>query len=156
MRISELKIIGFLLVACCLLNCVDREGCTDPASDNFNINAEVDNGTCIPMTAKFLGLYDVEEECEFGSYVYPMSIYASFRDPFEIIITNFGDLSIDVYAIVDRNYITIPDQIIIQDGNEIAILEGTGDIIDGSLIIDYLYGQNGSEAFICQIDALQI
>jgi len=156
MRISELKIIGFVLLTITLFSCVDREGCTDPASDNFNINAEIDDGTCIPMTAKFLGLYDVEEDCEFDSYIYPMSIYASFRDPFEIIITNFGDLTIDVAAIVDRNYIIIPDQIIRSGNDEIAILEGEGEIIDGILTIRYLYGQNGSETFLCLIDALQI
>jgi len=138
-----------------LSSCINREGCTDPASDNFDINAEIDNGTCIPMTEKFLGLYDVQEDCEFDSYLYPMSIYASFQDPFEIVITNFGDLSIDVYALVDRNFLVIPDQIFLIDGDEIAVLDGEGEILNGILSIRYLYGQNGGPVELCRIDAQQ-
>jgi len=138
-----------------MFSCQDREGCTDPASDNFNINAEVDNGSCIPMTEKFLGLFEVAEDCEFDSYDYPMSIYASYIDPYEIIITNFGDLSIDVIAYVDGRFLSIPDQFIQSQGDEIAILEGEGEILNGVLSIRYLYGQNGGQTFLCRINGAQ-
>ncbi len=155
MRNSIYKFVLFFSLLVVLTSCIDREGCTDPASDNFDINAEIDNGTCIPMTEKFLGLYDVQEDCEYDTYLYPMSIYASFQDPFEIVITNFGDLSIDVYALVDRNFLVIPDQIFLDNGDEIAILDGDGEILNGVLSIRYLYGQNGSPVELCRIDAQQ-
>ncbi len=136
-----------------LSSCVDREGCTDPASDNFNINAEIDNGTCIPVTAKFLGLYQVDEVCEDGEYSYPMSAYASFADPFEIVLTNYADLGIDVLAVVDRNYLFIPDQSFRIDRDIIDILNGEGEIINGVLSIRYLYGVNGFTSVQCRIDA---
>lgn len=144
-----------LLLATSLTNCVDREGCTDPASDNFDINAEIDNGNCIPMTEKFLGLYEVNEVCETGDYSYPMSAYASFQDPFEIIITNYGDLGIDVIGVVDGNFIFIPDQLFRINQNNIEILAGEGEILNGILSIRYLYSENGSYPEQCRIDALQ-
>ncbi len=155
MKKNNLTNLVFLCLLTFMFSCQDREGCTDPASDNFDINAEIDNGTCIPMTEKFLGLYDVEEDCEFDSYIYPMSIYASFNDPYEIIITNFGDLSINVVAFVDVNFVSIPDQFILSEGDEIAILDGEGEILNGVLSIRYFYGQNGSPTDLCRIDAQQ-
>ena len=143
-----------IIFVLCLSNC-SREGCTDPASDNFDANAEVDNGTCIPMVEKFLGLYSVEEVCETGIYSYPMSAYASFDDPFEIIITNYGDLGIDVIGVVDFNFIYIPDQFFRLGQDNIAILSGEGEILNGVLSIRYLYEQNGALPVQCRIDAVQ-
>lgn len=145
----------FIMAAFLIISCQDREGCTDPSSDNFDINAEIENGTCIPMTEKFLGLYDVVEECEFEIYTYPMSIYASFNDPYEIVITNFGDLGIDVIAFVDRRAVALPNQYIQSDGAELAIIDGRGEIVNGNLVISYYYGQNGSDLFLCGIDGLR-
>lgn len=155
MKASQLMLSFSIIFTLTLSNCVDREGCTDPASDNFDINAEIDNGTCIPMVEKFLGLYSVEEVCEDGDYVYPMSAYASFDDPFAVIITNYGDLGIDVIGIVDRNFISIPDQYFLIDQDEIGILAGEGEILNGVLSIRYLYDQNGYIPVQCRIDAIQ-
>jgi len=153
---NQHPILAVLFLSCLLLsNCQDREGCTDPASDNFDINAEVDNGTCIPMVEKFIGLYDVEEVCEFETYVYPMSVSASFYDPFEITISNFADLSLDIIGFVDRNLVVIPDQTIETSTDTYVFLDGRGEIINGSLSIRYWYGQNGSIPELCRIDALQ-
>lgn len=155
MKVSKIVIHIAILFTFTLSNCVDREGCTDPASDNFDINAEIDNGTCIPMVEKFLGLYEVEEVCEDGDYSYFMSAYASFDNPFEIIITNYGDLGIDVVGVVDRNFIFIPDQYFIIGPDDIGILAGEGEILNGILSIRYIYDQNGYLPVQCRIDALQ-
>jgi len=145
-----------IFIACLFLfNCQDREGCTDPASDNFDINAEVDNGTCVPMVEKFIGLYDVEEVCEYDIYTYPMSISATFYDPFEISISNFADLRINIVGSVDRNLVLIPDQIIQTNTTEYAILDGRGEIINGNISIRYWYSQNGSVPELCRLDGLR-
>ncbi len=136
-------------------SCITREGCTDPASDNFDINAEIDNGTCIPMIEKFLGLYEVNEVCEDGDYSYYMSAYASFDDPFEIVITNYGNLGIDVIGVVDQNFIFIPDQYFIIGQEDISILAGEGEILNGILSIRYIYDHFSYPAVQCRIDALQ-
>lgn len=155
MKATNLLITFGILLSISLSSCIDREGCTDPASDNFDINAEIDNGTCIPMTEKFLGLYEVNEVCEDGDYIYPMSAYASFVDPFEIIITNYGDLGIDVIGVVDRNFLFIPDQFFRIGTDDIAILSGEGEILNGILSIRYLYEANGYFPVQCRIDAIQ-
>ena len=154
MKATKLFLSTIIFFTLTLFSCVDREGCTDPASDNFDINAEIDNGTCIPMVEKFLGLYNVEEICEEGDYIYYMSAYASFVDPFEIIITNYGDLGIDVIGIVDRNQIVIPDQYFQINQDDVGILAGQGEILNGVLSIRYIYDQYGYIPEQCRIDAI--
>ncbi len=155
MKASKLLVSLSVIFMLQLTDCADREGCTDPASDNYDINAEIDNGTCIPAVEKFLGLYSVEEVCEDGEYIYPMSAYASFDDPFAIIISNYADLGVDVIGIVDRNFISIPDQYFRVDQDNIGILAGEGEILNGILSIRYLYEQSGYIPVQCRIDALQ-
>ena len=107
------------------------------------------------MVEKFLGLYEVNEICEDGDYSYPMSAYASFEDPFEIVITNFGDLGIDVIGIVNLYSIFIPDQFFRINQADISILNGEGEIINGALSIRYLYDERGYGSTLCRIDAFQ-
>ena len=45
-----------LLVLCIgLASCEPERGCTDPTADNYDENAEKDDGTCIPARDKLIG-----------------------------------------------------------------------------------------------------
>ena len=134
-----------------LMSCSARSGCTDPASDNFDIDAEVDDGSCIPMTLKFEGNFEIEEECPIDDYFYDMAIRASFNDPFEIVLNNFADLNISVSGFVDGYFFEIPDQFFIIGGDEINILNGVGELRGNDIIITYVYGENGIPIEVCEL-----
>lgn len=134
-----------------LMSCGAREGCTDPSSENFDIDAEVDNGTCIPMTLKFEGNYEIEEECPLDDYFYNMGINASFNDPFEIILSNFGDFNINVSAFVDGFFFEIPDQFFIVNGDVINIMNGIGELNGNQIIITYVYGEDDVPIEVCEL-----
>lgn len=134
-----------------LMSCGTRSGCTDPSSDNFDIDAEVDDGSCIPMTLKFEGLYEIEEECPTEDYFYTMEIQASFNDPFEIILSNFADYGINVSAFVDGFFLEIPDQFFLVNGDVINIINGVGELRGNEIIITYVYGEDDIPIEVCEL-----
>ena len=55
----------------------ESEGCTDPNAENFDADADNDDGTCILAREKFLGTYDLTENCSTGADSYTLTITAS-------------------------------------------------------------------------------
>ena len=144
--------LGLMIVAFgVLMSCGRRSGCTDPSSDNFDIDAEFDDGSCIPMTLKFEGLYEIEEECPLDSYFYNMSIRAGFNDPFEIVLTNFADYDINVVGLVDGFFFDIPDQFFFVGGDVINIMNGVGELRGDQVIITYVYGEDDVPLEVCEL-----
>lgn len=45
------------IISTSLLACSKEKGCMDVTADNFNVNAQEDNGNCIPSRDKFIGQY---------------------------------------------------------------------------------------------------
>lgn len=43
-------------------SCIIR-GCTNPSADNYNANANEDDGSCIDAREKFIGDWDVSDDC---------------------------------------------------------------------------------------------
>lgn len=143
-----------LIISLIILSSCSRErGCTDPFSDNFNVYAEIDDGTCIPMTAKFEGIYQVEEVCEFESYFYDMDVIATYNEPLEIVIRNFGDFGVDIFGYVDGFRLNIPFQTFFDGAQQVEISNGVGELIGSELRITYVYGENGIPIEVCELIA---
>ena len=159
MKLSNLAVSGlFLLFTCTILlsSCKKEEGCTDPASENYDPEAKDDDGTCIPITEKFLGTYTVLEECSTDTYTYTMSITDSSSDGFTIVMANFGDFQQAVTATVDGKFLSIPDQTIINNSGNISIMSGLGEINGNSLTLTYSYSIDGGVVEVCSKDCTKI
>lgn len=150
MQISKISFLIILIsVGIMFTSCKRDEGCTDPASENFDPDARRDDGSCISVTEKFLGTYNVEEECSSDYYSYTMSVTASSSDDFGIIIANFGDFQKAITAKVEGDFISIPDQTINNNSGNISITSGLGEINGNTLTITYSYTIDGSATEIC-------
>ena len=82
----------------------------------------------------FIGRYDIEEYSATYDYstVYPISISKSSHSFDEVLINNFYDVNISVYAWVDGNKISIP----LQEVNLYEI-EGTGTLRNNEIHFQY-------------------
>ena len=56
-----MKIASYIVCAVCLItgiwSCTPHHGCIEPTADNYDLNAEDDDGTCIPTRDKLIGDY---------------------------------------------------------------------------------------------------
>lgn len=141
------KAILLLFLIVLFASC-QEEGCTIPYSENFNPNAEIDDGMCILWRDKFLGVFDVEENCNSGLYGYTMGIVTGNFDERSVIINNFGNFGVNVNGDVDGDDIFIPNQSFIFDGNtRLDIFNGFGQFRGDHIYIEYNFIQNGFAAF---------
>ncbi|MEZ4827189.1 MAG: hypothetical protein R3C61_13070 [Bacteroidia bacterium] len=118
------------------------EGCTDPNSDNYDVDATKDDGTCIPSRDKFIAQYTVAESCPSGNYTFEINIVAGSASDDAIIINNLGDLGAAVNATVNQSSVTIPNQNITASGFAVSV-NGSGSINGNLLIINYSYNFSG-------------
>ncbi len=109
----------------------DKEGCTDPLSENYDNDADIDNGTCTYARDKFIGTYSGTENCTSGTYSWTMTITRSSTDPAGIILDNIGDFGENFRATVNGANLTLNDT---QSG---LTMSGTGTINGGALTINY-------------------
>lgn len=111
----------------------DTEGCTDPDAENYNKDANVDDGSCTYARDKFLGSYQVSEACTTGNYSYSVTIVESVTAPNMILIQNFGNFAttVNVPATVSGENITFNYT---QDG---VTFSGSGSITGNTLVIIY-------------------
>ena len=116
----------------------ESEGCTDPNAENFDADADNDDGTCILAREKFLGTYDLTENCSTGADSYTLTITASSTSDENIVIANFYAFS-TITASVNGETFTF-------DQTEDTInYSGTGTISGNTVTINYTASLNGQE-----------
>lgn len=139
---STLLLVSSLAMLMTFTSSCATEGCTDPNSDNYDVDAKKDDGSCIPSRDKFISQYTVAESCPSGNFTYEINIVASAAGDDAIIINNLGGSSSAVNGTVNQSSVTIPSQNITISGIAISI-NGTGSINGNLLIINYSYNFAG-------------
>lgn len=90
-----------------------------------------------PARDKFLGAYNVNENCTSGNWNYSISITESANTEDAIVITNFGDYDVNLRATVSGDNINFNDT---QDG---ITFSGSGNISGNTLTIIYTASAGG-------------
>lgn len=102
-----MKKLYFLVLISFSVGCKQESGCTEFGSDNYDPDAIVDDGSCIPARDKFLGDFQVSSDCFSSGYA--VNIAPATKND-EVILSNVSDTLTDVTAKVFLNEITIEDQ----------------------------------------------
>ncbi len=136
-----LLIFSFSLFMLLATGCAE-EGCTDPMSDNYNIDATKDDGTCIPWRDKFIAQYTVSESCPSGNYTYEINIVQGSASADAVIINNIGGSNSAINGTVNNTSVNIPNQNITVGGLAISV-NGSGSINGNLLIINYSFNFAG-------------
>lgn len=128
LRILMAVLIGLTLST--FTSC-QTDGCTNIHAENYDPDADNDDGSCILSRDKFIGSYNVNENCDSGNWNYSISVTASTTAEDAIVIGNFGDYAVNLRATVSGANITFNDT---QDG---ITFSGTGNISGNTLTIIY-------------------
>ncbi len=159
MKIMNVKYLSLFLVLSfgmvSLTSCSKKKGCTDPTSDTFDPDAEVEDGSCIPAKEKFLGTYSVIESCASGNYDYTITITESASDEASVVITNFGAFGSPIVADVSQSEIFVNNQSIQYNGAGLSIQNGVGSINGNNLTITYSYS-NAEGTETCTMNGLKL
>lgn len=113
------------------LTACKTEGCTDLIAENYSTEAEKSDASCTYFSDKFIGTYEVVQECVDGDNPsYTIEIVAGANKE-EIKIQNFYNV-IDLTAAVDELSISYKGSIL---GNT---YEGTGYLAGDALTFTYV------------------
>ncbi len=104
----KIKNFGILLVAIILIapmTSCKKKGCVDSHAENFDSEAEKDDGSCTYLSDKLLGTYSVNSACAYGGTTnYSMNIIEGSNKG-EVILQGLDD-SIDMKAIINGTEFT--------------------------------------------------
>ncbi len=75
-------LLMFAVSTITMTSCGKKQGCTTLESDNYDAEAEEDDGSCTPWSDKFLGDYDVQLSCQ---------LLEALNNPFTMQVTRVSD-----------------------------------------------------------------
>lgn len=121
-----------------------KQGCTDPEANNYDVDADDDDGSCTFDRTAFIGTYNVSESCSSGNYTYSMTISESSQNKVTITLTNLGNFQSNVLSgTVSGTTLTIPSQTLTIQGNAVAF-NGQGTLSGNTLTVIYTATYNGT------------
>lgn len=133
-NLLQILSLAFILCTLSLMTSCNREGCTDPAAENYDSNAKEDDNSCILSRDNFLGTYSVQENCvDTGADSYDFTITASGDNSTDIFIVNFFNIGAVVTATINGDNINIATQ----SGGTSGTFAGDGTISGNTLTIDF-------------------
>jgi hypothetical protein len=141
--ISSFAGLFFLSLTLTFVSCNKKPGCTDPNSENYDDQAEVDNESCISPRKKYVGLYNSNESCNITP---AQSFYTDVREAndnlTDILIYNLGNLfELPVRATISQSTFIIEKQYPDQTGRSVV---GDGSIAGNTISIQYVINFQGS------------
>ena len=116
-----------LLILPILLGSCQNEGCTEFGAENYDPDAVVNDGSCILVRDKFLGMFQVSSDCHVDDYTRTIS---ATQNEYVVVITNLGDTLGSVEASVYGNNITIDRQSV----GTLITVEGAGVYVEEDAI----------------------
>lgn len=143
MKTRILQILGVAAVATIGMVSCDTDPCKDVDCGVYGDCVEGDcvcddgyeGAACATVQRdKFIATYNVNESCSSGNFTYSITVTTSSTGISSIIITNFGDYTVNVTGTVNENgtSITIPNQTV---GG--GTFSGSGQISGDILTITY-------------------
>jgi len=150
-----LLLLTVLFTVTCFQACKE-EGCTDPNAENYDSDADDDDGSCTFARAKFIGTYGAGDSCDGGDATSNVVSIAESATAFNALNITNETLGITVSGTVTGDSFTIDDSFI-SNGVSLNMLgNGTYSIgDDGQERIDVEYtlsaivdGQNASQSCI--------
>lgn len=110
-----------------------QEGCTNPSAENYEVDADEDDGSCFFARDAFFSEYNVNESCDSGDWSYSMTITPQGGTDNGVVITNLGGWEdpVIISAVINGSEISFNDT-----DNDI-IFSGNGTLSGNTLTITY-------------------
>lgn len=155
MRIEVLLFASLFTLGSLSLSSCKTEGCTDPESDNYDPDAEEDDGTCVPWRDKFVGTYNAAEVCagqidETGV----LTVTPSGAKENALVFTFTSDTQSYTFSgeVDDSRTLTIPVQTITLNGLPTG-MTGQGSLANNNTSLDLDYNfTSGALTVICGLN----
>jgi hypothetical protein len=133
----------FLSLTLTFVSCNKKSGCTNPNSENYDDQAEVDDESCISPRKKYVGQYNSNEICNITP---AQNFYTDVREANDnlndILIYNLANIfTLPVRATISQSTFVIEKQYPDQTGYSV---EGNGSIAGNTISIQYIINFQGS------------
>lgn len=109
-----------------------KKGCTDSLAENYESKAKKDDGSCTYARTKFLGSYQMSQNCSGDQLSYTLTI-AEANDKDKIMLNN---LQMDGYTVNIRATVNGSD-LSFKETQQGIVFEGTGYITGNALTLNY-------------------